>query len=399
MDGQTQAPNSTIDERHRLTAGTLALSYCPDPAHPGPLFVVGERINPRRAFLFVSTVLGRHIPVVPSGHRAVLEALAARALPHVAAGPVLVMSYAETAVGLGAGVARAIRAQLPDRDVLFLPTTRHAIDGQVWLDFSEHHSHAQEHLILTPAPHPAMDRTVADRTLILVDDETTTGRTFSGLAAALTQQAGLGFDRIVLLTLTDWSDGAAVNAVNALQGITYAAAETLMQGCWNWEHDPDVPTLDLPGPIPPGAPTWQPGTGWMHAPRQGEAETPRLSLDALSISPPCPGEKVLVIGTGEHVWQPFLIAEAFEASGADTRFIATTRSPVLPGRAITEKLIFPDHFGIGIEMYLHNVDPTAWDRILLCTETTADGVPDALRFALGHGQILEGTGTLSQMLL
>ncbi len=32
------------------------------------LFDIAERRNPKRAFLFVSKVLGRHIPVSPSGH-------------------------------------------------------------------------------------------------------------------------------------------------------------------------------------------------------------------------------------------------------------------------------------------------------------------------------------------
>ncbi len=65
------------------------------------LFDIAERRNPKRAFLFVSKVLGRHIPVPPSVMRQAYRQLASQ-FPATLTGPVLFIGMAETAVGLGA---------------------------------------------------------------------------------------------------------------------------------------------------------------------------------------------------------------------------------------------------------------------------------------------------------
>ncbi len=62
-----------------------------------------ERINPKRAFLFVSKVLGKHIPVAPSVMQRSYSDLASL-VPTDLAGPICVIGMAETAVGLGQGV-------------------------------------------------------------------------------------------------------------------------------------------------------------------------------------------------------------------------------------------------------------------------------------------------------
>jgi len=67
-----------------------------------------QRINPKRAFLFVSKVLGRHIPVAPSTMRNAFTDLA-DLVPSDLAEPVLVIGMAETAVGLSAGVHQALQ--------------------------------------------------------------------------------------------------------------------------------------------------------------------------------------------------------------------------------------------------------------------------------------------------
>ncbi|MCA9775021.1 MAG: phosphoribosyltransferase domain-containing protein, partial [Myxococcales bacterium] len=61
-------------QTHPLQAGTLTLEL--ETGGSSDLFRVAERINPKRSFLFVSTVLGRHIPVRPSDHFAAASALA-----------------------------------------------------------------------------------------------------------------------------------------------------------------------------------------------------------------------------------------------------------------------------------------------------------------------------------
>ena len=66
--------NAMNKHTFELEAGKLTLTLA---SHDGPeLFRIAERINPKRAFLFVSTILGRHIPVKPTEHREALQALA-----------------------------------------------------------------------------------------------------------------------------------------------------------------------------------------------------------------------------------------------------------------------------------------------------------------------------------
>ena len=383
-------PAEGADLSFPLRTGTLTLRL-PDRSG-ADLFRVAERINPKRSFLFVSTVLGRHIPVRPSDHFAAAAALA-RACDRVRIpGPLLVMGYAETAVGLGAAVARALALRRPGRDLLYLSTTRHPVPGREWVRFSEGHSHATEHHVLRPDPHPALDS--PDSTLVLVDDETTTGATFAALTGAL-MSAGLRFARVLLVTLNDWSGGRAVRAVEAVRPGLPVTIIPLLSGVWSWAPDPTVPAPDLPGPVPPVGPLWVPGQA--PSPRTGisdwaDPETDRLA-DLLGAAP---GRETLVIGTGEHVWAPMRLAERLERGGARVRVVATTRSPVLPGEVIRHKATFPDHFGLGVPMYLHNVPARPDARVVVMTETGADRICPALRSHLGRGLIIDGSGHLTE---
>lgn len=376
---------------YALPTGQLTLRV--DRNDGGALFKVAARQNPKRGFLFVSTVLGRHIPVKPAQHRQILRNLALGCRDHLLVGPVLVMGFAETAIGLGAGVAEEIANWHGDTG--YLPTTRHAVAGRVWCAFSEDHSHAPAHEVMRPDPHPAWDKGVtAGRTLVLVDDEMTTGRTMANLAQAMIG-TGLTFDRVVLVSIMDWSEGRAAQLVSQVGGCAEVRTVSLLAGHWSWVADSDA----VPGSVPVletvAAPVWQP---WAD---QGQFGAPRLGMTAFpqgpvlagwDLRPALTGEPVLVVGTGEHVWQPFRLAEAFEAAGCDAAFCATTRSPIHPGDVIRHKMTFPDHFGLGVPMYLHNVVRADWDRVVVMTETGIAGIDGGLKAALAPCEIIDGSG-------
>jgi len=381
---------------HALRAGTLSLTI-----HRGAergLFRIAERINPKRAFLFVSTVLGRHIPVEPHAHRAALHELAERIAPLTPSGPVFVMGFAETAVGIGAGVFDCLRARCPGRAMGYLTTTRFAVpDRPVWFTIEEAHSHAVDHTVLRPDAGVVQDG--AGATLVLVDDETTTGKTFAELAEALRAQ-GLSFDRVILATLTDWSGGSAVARLAGVFPGAVVSAVSLLEGEWEWTPDADAPAMTLPPAQAAECPVWHPAAdqpfaapriGLTPAAQDGAALLARLEGAGLAM--PAPGARVLVIGAGEHVWQPFLVAEALAERGLDAWFITTTRSPIIRGETIAHKVSFADHYGLGIPMYMHNVAPQDWDRILFFTETTRAGVPQSLRRVLG-GRVLGGVDVI-----
>jgi hypothetical protein len=384
---------------HHLSTGTLELKKSTVHTEKS-LFQVAERINPKRSFLFVSTVLGRHIPVRPRDHFAAVDRLVDQIPESALQGPLLVMGYAETAVGIGAAVARRIRQRRPGSDTLYLSTTRHPVDGRDWVAFSEGHSHATAHHVMSPSPQRPLNG--AAMTLILVDDETTTGKTFAALFKAV-RDGGLAVGRVLLLTFTDWSDGQAAGAIAEAAPDTPVDVFSLLHGAWRWERDAEATLPELPiwtGEAP--LPVWTPAEAprpLFEAPRLGLRTEPDAAIsDILARLRPAPtaSEAILVIGTGEHVWAPMLLAERLEYEGADVRFIATTRSPILSGDVIRHKISFPDHYGIGVPMYLHNVPPRPNERVIIMTETESIGICPKLLTYLGKGCIIDGAGRMME---
>lgn len=390
----------TVDqgtETYVLSAGLLTLSISHQAQDE--LFRVAERQNPKRAFLFISTLLGRHIPVAPSAHRAAILELTERILTHVGDGDVFVMSYAETAIGLGLGVFDILETRIGNRLVGYLPTTRLRPEGiSPWFTTREEHSHAADHMIFHPGRELLPEG--PDSTLVLVDDETTTGNTFAGLAEGL-GSVGLQPSRVVLATLTDWSDGQSAEAVSRAFPQARINAVSLLSGAYSWSPATGGATRSLPPGCSAACPNWTPAAGApFGVPRTGlGAEAHRTNradwrafVDKAIIGRIASGVRVLVIGSGEHVWHPFLAAEQIEQAGHETCFISTTRSPVARGPVVPHQFTFPDHYGIGMPMYLNNVRPGTWDELLLFTETGMAGVPNTLRAALGKGWIFAADG-------
>ena len=385
------------ESRYKLRTGVLTLTIDSNRG-ASQLFRVAERINPKRSFLFVSSVLGRHIPVRPRDHFAAVKGLVDQIPDRLLEGKVLVMGYAETAVGFGAAVARQISERRANQPTWYQSTTRHPVDELFWAGFLEGHSHATDHHIMRPES--SFLRGVPF-TLVLVDDETTTGNTFAALSGAL-RERGLPIGRVLLLTLTDWSGGEAVRVVSeAVQGVPVEAF-SLMRGRWKWARNDTA--------VPPDVPVWT-GSKRTRCWRPDRSDdplfrAPRISirmgeangLDRLTdrVRPADKGAPVLVIATGEHAWGPMLLAERLEQTGAEVRLVATTRSPIVQGEVIRHKLTFMDHFGIGIPMYLHNVPFRPEAHVIIMTETDASGVSSELRSHLGRGLIVDGAATVRE---
>lgn len=357
--------------RRTLSCGTIQVTGRPQNFLLEDLFDIAERRNPKRAFLFVSKVLGRHIPVSPSVMRQVYRQLAEQ-IPEGLTGPVLVIGMAETAVGLGAGVFDELRHRFSES--VYLTSTRHPINGELLCEFKEEHSHATDHLIYLPDD-PEMRRRVCEaRTIVLVDDEATTGNTFINLLAALRGTHRLAnLEQVVTVTLTDWS-GDALTKRSSLP----VTPVSLVTGHWQWTPNPDAPVPVMPsvnvtlrGAVPvTGKQSW--GRLGMMVPARD------LGRHIVTF----PGERVLVLGTGEFVWEPFLLSERLEAEGASVHYSSTTRSPIATGFAIQSAIAFTDNYGLGIPNFVYNVAHQTFDRILLCTETPAESVDQQLLSAL-----------------
>ena len=67
------------------------------------------------------------------------------------------------------------------------------------------------------------------------------------------------------------------------------------------------------------------------------------------------GKKLLVLGTGECNYFPFLLAESLEKKGHDVLFLSTGQSPMIVDGAIKSKIEVQDHHQRGLRHYLYNL--------------------------------------------
>jgi hypothetical protein len=359
----------TID----LTTGRLDVTVLAGDHDLEALCGFAARRNPKRGFLFVSRVLGRHIPVRPSVMRETYRALAAKIDPGLP-GPVLMVGMAETAVGLGQGVHEAYLERTGRGDAGFLATTRHGLPHPLIGVFEEPHSHATRHRLYRAGGVPSafLDRV---RTLVLIDDEASTGTTFRNLAACLTA-ALPSVARVDAVVLTDWSAGRGGDI----------PVTALLTGRYQWEAR-RTPAEALP-PAPDGH-----GHGRDAILRRtdggrwgtlGIVAAPRI---AGGIAPHTAGGPVCVLGLGEFVHLPFRHAEALEAAGLDVRFQSVTRSPIRTGHAIDSVVDLPDPYGGAVPNYLYNYRNRPYAATVVLHETT-DPRPVAALVAA-----LEGCGS------
>ena len=404
-------PNDIYERSINLPRGTLDLTYQTNAAtaksNSGKnesyqledLLGFAQRINPKRAFLFVSKVLGRHIPVAPSTMRSAFTDLA-NLVPEGLPEPILVIGMAETAVGLSAGVHQALQTRYPK--ALLLNSTRHAQHDENSIDtllttFSEDHSHASQHLIYQSVDTVTQEQLLTSKTLIMVDDEASTGNTCVNVVTAL-RNAGLSqLEQVHLTTLVDWSLGQADSddtIAKRLPNIDFHRHH-LLSGAWKWTDAPNPEPITMPSVDTTAAGNQALGnTGnWGRFPTLSSTDGFASYLASFQtafthfsnqkdFNEALLPERILVLGSNEFVWLPFLLAEWLEkntrldSTHHKVNFSALTRSPIALGGAITTMLSFGDNYGLGMTNFAYNVDPNEWDLIVLCVETATDSVDE-----------------------
>ncbi|MFE9010286.1 phosphoribosyltransferase [Streptomyces cyaneofuscatus] len=389
------------------------------------------RRNPKRAHLLVSNVLGKHVPQKPSvvygaGYglgervRALLGAEEARRA--------VVLGYAETATGLGHAVADGLR------DAPYLHSTRRPVAGVAQAGgFEEAHSHATSHLLLPEDPELLAGGAEAS-TLVLVDDEFSTGNTVLNTIRALHETHPR--ERYVIVALVDMRSagdrdrltafaaeiGARVDLVTRSSG-TVTLPEGVLERGQALVADQEAEQAGRAdeavagvAPAPAPAPVTRVALDWpAEVPDGGRHGFTPAHRAALEAALPGMAERiagaldsdvrhVLVLGFEELMYAPLRLGTALEAamgSGAEIRYSTTTRSPVLavddPGYAIRTRLVFPAHDdpadGPG-DRYAYNVAGAGFDAVLAVVDSTADTpelhAPDGLlaRLAAHTGQVL-----------
>ncbi|AUS25215.1 phosphoribosyltransferase [Paenibacillus polymyxa] len=198
------------------------------------LFAMAARVNKKRSFLFVSKVLGKHIPVNPytsllsgaalaillykelvpqsgqqmdkligeavrglldpnyvkEAYRKLMDECLAFSFPE----PIKFVGFAETATALGHSMYR-----LFDGGATYIHTTREDIPGlRPIIRFEEEHSHAVDHRCYALNE----DAFAGDGPIVLVDDEITTGKTTLNIIRDI--QEHFPRKQYVIASLLDW---------------------------------------------------------------------------------------------------------------------------------------------------------------------------------------------------
>ena len=342
------------------------------------LCVFAARDNPRRAFLVVSKVLGRHMPTKPMTMRASFRDLAAL-IPNDLPRPILVVGMAETAICLGQGVHEELLKQTGRTDILYLHSTRQVLNQPILCRFEEPHSHASSHIVYRPT---VFDDDFANpRSLVIVDDEISTGTTIKNLAEAMIACLP-SIERVIGVTLADWSQGKdwtslisrPCDVVSLLSGSLDMVSAANVAPPSNHAFNKTATAL--------GEMAQHHNFGRLG--RNDVADEGDVLIDTLTLDPE---SKILVLGTGEFTYPSFRLAERLEALGHDVVVQSTTRSPVQMGDVICHKLSFADNYGTDVPNYVYNVDPSD-DRItVICHETPVDSVDPEL-VALLNAQLL-----------
>lgn len=377
--GPTSGAQSLVADEFGIAVGDRGSSVGLSMAE---LIQVGLRRNPRRAQLLVSTVLGKHLPADPRlivGMGRLLGALVARKLvddddvpaswsvaaraavsgtdpgglleemdsaqppPRAAGSSLLTFGFAETATSVGHLVADQLHSD-------YLHSTRRR-DGDIPIaaDFTEPHSHATGHLLRPERP----ALLCAAQTVVLVDDELSTGRTALNVIEVM--QALTARPRYVLAGLVDVRSpaddemradvarrlGCRIDVVSLVTGeITVPAATVDRVAAEVAEHEPlsqasgsaaaNLRRIELrwPDVVPQGG-------------RHGFLDADRVAFDgaieaaAEILRDACgDADRILVLGTEELMYLPLRLAAALgvDPSGVGRPprvvFQSTTRSPV-----------------------------------------------------------------------
>lgn len=330
-----------------LQTGTLQIEESPVL---DDLVSYGSRINAKRGFFFISKVTGKHLPVRPRKIEETYKKIA-NLIPK-SDELTLFIGFAEAAVALGQGVFEAYDSP----NSFYLQTTRYKTSHSVLLSFMEDHSHAPCHILYEPMLKELQSKIKNVQRIILIEDEITTGNTAHNFVKAL-QEKFPHVESFSLYSILDWSTKEYPNFKSySLHKAQYKFEKNdviVPNGirsvtCENKNLDTIIP---------------------YNFSRYGVEKLEYRMSDYLDIED-FQNKKVLVLGTSEFNYLPYLLALYLEQNEINTYYQSTTRSPINIDGEIVSKLHFYDNYTENIDNFLYNVIDKEYDDIIICYETT-----------------------------
>ncbi len=332
------------------------------------------RNNPKRGFLFLSKVLGKHYPCTPADILKVHNYLANTLINSniiINAKTTLFISMAETAIGLGQGIYESFIEKTNSLNNLFIHTTRYFLDNYKFILFEEEHSHAPELFLYYPVQPLLQKQFVEAKYLVLIDDEISTGKTFVNLIQAYIK-VNPGLEKVYILSILNFLTEEKQNEIiNTFKSLEINFIHCLRA---SFDFEPNTNYIFESSKITRNIKTDRKSNLLLNSGRLGINEA--LNYDFSEIFNYLKKDKsILVLGTGEFMHLPFKLALELEKSNYKIKVQSTTRSPILLGNAIQSTLNFTDNYNEGIDNFLYNVSENQYNQILLCYETpTGDGL-------------------------
>lgn len=353
----------------QLETGILHVDIKPGRVPIRRLLGFASRIGSKRKFLLVSKMLGKHYPVSPLlmswSYRALARAVLSCGVGHGS----LWIGMAETATGLGYGVFEAAIRE-GAQDCLFMQTTRYYLEGVPRLEFDEAHSHATDFFLYYPTKQQESKLFSGAETLVLIDDEISTGRTFLRLIQAY-QTVNPGLRQVFIASLVNFANAEDREKLEVQAGVRVEWI-ALREGSLYFEDSVDDPVAPIAvnaignGRCKKHLLAW-PGRLGIQTPVK-LAEIDISALQNLLGSTP-DSRPLLVLGSGECNAPAFLLGRELERRGYRVKVQSTTRSPILQGNDIASVCRFKDNYEDDIDNFIYNLNPDAYQTIILCHET------------------------------
>ena len=336
------------------------------------------RNNPKRGFLFVSKVLGKHYPCTPDTMQHSYSQLVDLLLVNEKDSQQFVfIGMAETATALGLGVYETWLKR-SQKHGIYCQTTRYFLENQPFVDFEEAHSHATGFYLYHPKEHATQQVFNQADTLVLVDDEVSTGNTFANLVNAY-KKINPALKRVIIVSLLNLTSANARKKVAQKTGMVFEWL-SILSGQFTFTPNPDYEFKTV------SVESNQQCKKYLLNGNYGRLGIDRALPELTGQITPLIADltsknKVLVLGTGEFIYHAYLVAKEFERAGIDAYVQSTTRSPILVNSAIVNRLAFQDNYDDGIANYLYNNDIYYYDAVVVVHETPMNS---ELAFLISH---------------
>jgi hypothetical protein len=379
----------------------LTIEENPHKIHPAALFEVGARINPKRSFLFISKIIGKHLRINPDTMFAAGKLLGLLYLRETykkyefdsiinsyisyinGSGDytqinsinlkkkTLFIGFAETATGIASSVF-----SLFGENAFFICTTReHLHNCSNKIEFLEEHSHAADQIC-----HLSKEELNTFDDIVLIDDELTTGNTNLNIITKLNEiSPGKNY---TLISILDWrneenlkkykifskNNSLKINSVSLIRGIiniekdfvfledetdntpVYRKNETFTTEIK--EYKINNKNIDSKRIVD------QNYTLTIEKEAENIAEFLKNSFDT---------DNSVVVGSGEFIYFPAVICKYLaKLNNTEIKYQSFSRSPVLKASDNDYPVNFKISFNInGINYYLYNINNSVKNVLLI----------------------------------